>query len=128
MTIYQPHNFQRKWSYLALVKDTSSIEREGGPPPSIAELVGTSNMGLSKNSDDPQFGGYQLHCYNGVMISSSDDPNAEPFAVYGKIYGRWSDLGARKSPIGLPLCDERDIAPNEGKTGGRCQVFEFGHM
>jgi uncharacterized protein with LGFP repeats len=47
----------------------------------------------------------------------------EPFAVYGVVCQVWEKAGGLEGALGRPLCDEQDLP-----DGGRCSVFEGGHI
>lgn len=78
-------------------------------------------MILNSRLDPPMYNGGQ--CPHVGAVSEKSLALAEPFAVYGAILRLWEKEGGIKSKYGGPLCDERDLP-----DGGRCSVFEGGHI
>lgn len=72
------------------------------------------------NTEAPQ-GGRQAY----IPPARSDLPFelTQPFAIYGPIYEFFRKEKGLEGRLGRPLCDEQDLG-----DGGRCQIFEGGHV
>ncbi|KAF8899634.1 hypothetical protein CPB84DRAFT_1815643 [Gymnopilus junonius] len=148
-----PPNFQRKWSQLAVLTQPlarkSVVQLLGEPWNRLHDnpnkpgqnfhfmsglLVSLNNAessqspGGSHRPYSPQAGGYlgaSQQGMGGLQVAQNDLPFelTQPFAVYGPIYEFFRREQGLEGKFGRPLCDEQDLG-----DGGRCQIFEGGHI
>ncbi|MDI6791952.1 MAG: PQQ-binding-like beta-propeller repeat protein, partial [bacterium] len=72
-------------------------------------------------------GYYQLFKYGSIQYINSGSQAGEAYALYGKLYEKWGDLGYADSLLGFPT-DNRIETTSSFNTSGTYQIFEGGSI
>jgi len=97
-----------------------SLDNNPGPTPT---QPAQPSMGRGLSYPPPQGPSPTFPAWDQPTATSTPLELIPPFALYGVIYDFHKKEGGLAGKYGRPLCDEQDLG-----DGGRCSIFEGGHI